>query len=260
MQITSQTARGVSGNKIKQRMNNQNDISISKPLRFRYTFRIDKENYEFYQIRRDLSRSLVDYSDSYRRYRDFQKEEYYQGATYFVLNDLFQRRFIFAGNTNAYLTNYSENKGSLIISFTVLIVGAISNYGSIRETIDYFAEDIERIFSNALNNRNEGYIVTSSIQDQNNQNLLLIQQSKQLDINQYNSLLSKIKVDRVLIGIVFFVLILSLLQNYLTTSEYTKQTEIDETKVKNIIRDEIRNQKIDEHLRTKIDTVFIKSK
>lgn len=241
-------------------MDNRNEIYITKPLTFKYTFRIDKENYEFYQIRRDLSRSLVEHSENYRRFREFQKEEYYQSATYFVLNDLFQKRFIFAGNTNAYLTDYSENRGSLVISFTVLIVGAITNYGSIRETIDYFAEDVERLFTNSLDNWTTGYSVTSNIQEQNNHNNFSQGQPRQLDTNQYNSLLAKIKVDRVLIGLVFFVLILSLLQNYLASSDNTKQSDIDETRVKNIIRDEIRNQKIDDLLKTKIDTVYIQKK
>jgi len=237
-----------------------NEIYITKPLTFKYTFRIDKEKYEFNQIRRDLSRSLAEHSENYRRFREFQKEEYSQGVTYFVLNDLFQRRFVFAGNTNAYLTDYSENKGSLIISFTILIVGAVTNYGSIRETIDYFAEDVERLFSNSLDNWTTGYTVTSSIQEQNNHNFYSQAQPRQLSTNQYNSLLAKIKVDRILIGLVFFVLILSLLQNYLASSDNTKQSDIDETRVKNIIRDEIRNQKIDDLLKTKIDTVYIQKK
>lgn len=241
-------------------MDNINNIYITKPLTFKYTFRIDNDKYEFYQIRRDLSRALVEYSENYRRFREFQKEEYYQVATYFVLNDLFQRRFTFAGNTKAYLTDYSENRGSLIISFTILIVGAITNYGSIRETIDYFAEDIERLFSNSLDKWTTGYTVTSSIHEQNNQNLTINSQSGQLSTNQYNSLLAKIKVDRVLIGIVFFVLLLSLLQNYLTASDTSKQSDIDDTKLKNAIRDEIRNQKIDELIRTKIDTIYIQKK
>jgi hypothetical protein len=241
-------------------MNNQDDNYITKPLSFKYNIRIDKVDYDFYQIRKDLSRSLVDYSENYSRFRDFQKDEYYFNAIYFFVNDFFQRRFIFSGNTNAYLTDYSENKGSLIISFTVLVVGTITNYGSIRETIDYFAEDIERLFSNSLNNRNGGYSVTSNIQEQNNQNQYAQIQSRQLDSNQYNSLITKIKVNRILIGIVFFVLALSLLQNYLATSDTSKQSDIEETKVKNLIRDEIRNHKIDEHLSPKIDIIYVPKK
>lgn len=241
-------------------MDNQNELYITKPLTFKYTFRIDKEKYEFYQIRQDLVSSLVEHSANYRRFRELPKEEYYQGVTYYVLNDLFQKRFIFSGNTNAYLTDYSEKKGSLIITFTILIFGAVTNYGSIRETIDYFAEDVERLFSNSLDNWTTGYTVTSSIQEQNNHNFYSQTQPRQLDINQYNSLLAKIKVDRILIGIIFFVLILSLLQNYLASSDNTKQTDRDETRLKNIIRDEIRNQKIDDFLKNKIDTVYIKMK
>ena len=96
-------------------MDIQNDFYIPKPLTFKYTFRINRENYDYYQIRRDLSHSLVDFYENYRLYRDFQKDEYFDNVTYFVLNDLFRRRFLFAGNTNAYLTDYSERSGSLII-------------------------------------------------------------------------------------------------------------------------------------------------
>ena len=240
-------------------MDKTNEFYISKPLTFKYSFRIDKENYDFFQIKRDLSRSLVDYSENYRRFRNLDKEEYFNNATYFVLNDLFQKRFLFGGNTYAYLTDYSENKGSLIVSFTVLVVGTITNYGSIRETIDYFAEDIERLFANSLNNRNEGYTVTSSIQEQNNQQIPS-QQIRTTDTAQYNDLLSKIKVDRVLIGIVFFILILLLVQNYFVSTDNSMQTDTDELKIRSIIKDEFRNQKIDELLKTKADTIYVKTK
>jgi hypothetical protein len=248
-------------------MDNQNDINIPRPLTFKYSFRIDnidKEKYDYFEIRRDLSRTLVDHSGIYRQFKNYDKDDYYHNEIFYILNDLFQSRFLFSGNTKAYLTDYSETSGSLIISFTVLIVGTITNYGSIRETIDYFAEDIERVFSTSLNNSlrggNGGYTVSSTIQEYNNQNSFSQESARPLDTTHYNSLLTKIKVDRVLIGIVFFVLILSLLQNYFSSSDNSKQTDIDEAKVKSIIRDEMRNQKIDELLKTKIDTVYIQKK
>ena len=67
-------------------------------------------------------------------------------------------------------------------------------------------------------------------------------------------------MDRVLIGIVFFVLILSLLQNYLLSTDNSKQIDTDEIKVKSIIQEELRNQKIDDYLKSKIDTVYIQKK
>lgn len=240
-------------------MKTENIFYVSKPLTFKYNIRIGRENTDFYQIKRELSRSLVDYSENYRRYKNFDKDEYFHNATYFVVNDLFQKRFLFSGNTNAYLTDYSENRGSLLISFTVLVVGAIANYGSIRETIDYFAEDIERLFANSLNNRNEGYLVTSSILELNGQSLSVLQQLGAADTDGYKTLLSKIKVDRVLIGIVFFLLILMFVQNYFADSDKPKQSEDNELKTRSIIRDEIRNQKIDGYI-NKPDTVFVKLK
>lgn len=240
-------------------MDNQNDFYIAKPLTFKYTFHVAKEKYDYYQIRKDLSRSLVDYSYKYRRFREFQKEDHNNNEIYFVLNDLFQRRFFFASNINVYLTDYSENRGSLIISFTVLVVGTITNYGSIRDTIDYFAEDVERLFSHSLNNINEGYSITSNIHEQNYNQSLSLRKNSLGDTNQYNALLSKIKVDRILITIILFVLILLLVQNHFVTGENTKQSETDEYKIRTIIKDEIRNNQIDEHLKAKVDTILIKA-
>ncbi len=51
-------------------MDNQNNFYTTKPLIFKYTFRIDRDNNEYYQIRRDLSRSLVEYSENYKRFRE----------------------------------------------------------------------------------------------------------------------------------------------------------------------------------------------
>lgn len=237
-------------------MNNHDSLQIAKPLTFKYTIRISKADIDYYQIKRELSRSFSNYFNNYYRPKDI--EEYTTtNIPYIVLNDLFQKRFALAGDMNAYLTDYSENNGSLIISFTILIVGTITNYGSIRETIDYFAEDIEKLFSNALNNRYDGYAVTSSIQYQN---IPTPQITMPHDANQYNVLLAKIRVDRILIGIVFFVLILSILQNYLSTPSDSKQSNIDDVKVKSIVQEELRNQKINELLQTKSDTVYIQKK
>jgi hypothetical protein len=247
-------------------MDNQKNIYIPRPLMFKYTFHIDdidKEKNNFYEIKRALNFSLVAYNERYRRIYKQEKGEYIN-VLFDILNNLFQNRFLLSGGTKAYLTNYSETSGSLIISFTILIIGTVTNYGSIRETIDYFAEDIEELFdfslNNPINNPNGSYKITSNIQEQNNENSITKVESKLLETSQYNSLLAKIKVDRVLIGFVFFVLLLSLLQNYLAASDTSKQGDIDETKLKNIIHEEIRNQKIDEHLKTKIDTVYVQKK
>ncbi|MHA8072881.1 hypothetical protein V7S77_13275 [Aquirufa ecclesiirivi] len=235
-------------------MENQFTYKIEKPLIFKYTIRIENKNYTFNQIRNKLNSSLLEYIF-------YKNEDNYQGNIYFALNEYFQRHFLITGNSKAFLTDYSENKGSLIISFTILIFGSITNYGAIRETIDYFAKDLEVLFSKSLNNNTEVYSITSNIQDLNN--LIFNSQISYFNevTKQLNSVLTKTKVNRILIGIVFFGLILiTILQNNLLPSGNSKQADIDETKIKILISDELRNQKIDDHLKNKIDTIYIKMK
>ncbi|WP_133054018.1 hypothetical protein, partial [Niastella yeongjuensis] len=208
-------------------MNMKAGFYASKPLTFKCTFRIEKENTDYYQLKSDLSRSLVRFFEISGRFRD--SDNSYQNVVYGVINDIFQRRFMLTGNTQAYLTDYSERSGSLLITFSILVVGAISNYGSIRETIDYFSEDIERVFVISLNSWNNGYTITSDIQEQNNQAAIVeSQQISSTDTITYNSLLSKIKVDRILIGVVFFLLLVLIGQNLLVNTDTSKKDETNE--------------------------------
>lgn len=237
-----------------------NEFTIPKPLTFKYNISIDKENSDFHKIKNALSNSMWKYYVNYRRTGNPKREENYENFTYYVLNDLFQKRFFFTGNLKAYLTDYSEYSGSLIISFTILVVGTITNYGSIRDTIDRLAEDIEGLFRDYLNEEIPGISVTSNVQEQNNQQISLSQQNRTNETNQFKTLLSKSNVDRVLIGIIFFILILLLGQNYFVGNDNSKQSNTDEFKIRSIIKDELRNQKIDELLKTKTDTVYLKTK
>jgi hypothetical protein len=166
------------------------------------------------------------------------------------------------------LSDYSEQSGSLVISFSILIVGAISIYGSIRETIDYFAEDIERLLNSSLNNwGNNGYSIESNIQEQynqdpigriqSNQQILAPQSTNANNTISYDKLLTKIKTDRILIGFLFFILLLLIAQNYFINTETSKNSEIDEHRIKDFIKEALRDSKIDEHLNIKSDTIYV---
>jgi len=227
-------------------MDNTNAI-----LTFKYSFSIEKEDCGFNRIRKDLIKSLVE-NEKYYVYRK-NENIYEDNVIYSVINDLFQRRFSFAGNINAYLTNYSEKKGSLVISFSVLVVGAITNYGAIRETIEYFAEDIEKLFDKSLNQLNNegGYKVIPEFRELNKRR----QQTRTSDPNQYDILLKKIRLNRIFIGIVSFVLILFLMlyfgnvsfQNADSTSTQ-KGDKINELIIRKIVEDEMRNKRVDDLL------------
>lgn len=67
----------------------------------------------------------------------------YKNSVHEIVNFLFQRHFKFLGNNKAYLTNYREREGSLEITFAIIL---ICGYGGIRETVDYFSEDLQSLF------------------------------------------------------------------------------------------------------------------
>jgi len=219
-------------------------------LRFKLSFDIDTKEYDFYQIRDKLGHSL--YNDKYK----YHNKEYRHNGTaiiYSVINDCLQEHFSFSGDIRAYLTDYSEKKGSFVVSFSILVIGAITNYASIRATIDRFAEDIERLFANSLNqiDNERYYAVTPNVQDFNNQQALS-QQLRTNDTNQYNILHSKIRLNRIFIGIISFVLILILVLCFSNISirdfpnkNTQEHDKINELIIRKIVEDEIRNQRVD---------------
>ncbi|MCL2327110.1 MAG: hypothetical protein FWC39_01215 [Bacteroidetes bacterium] len=232
-------------------MNNTNSIYISKPLTFKYSFSIEHKEYHFSKIKDMLKHSLLKYD---KKFEKIQKEyEWNDNIIYDVINDRFQKHFSFLGNVKACLTDYSENRGSLVISFSVLVFGVITNYGSIRSSIDYFGEDIERLFYRSLKNVDGEFSVTQQkVQDTNNHKDFLIQQTQTNNANQFDILLSKVKLNRVFIGIIFFVLLLFMVLyfsnlniNDLNNSNTQKQDKIDELIIRKLIEDEIRHKKIE---------------
>lgn len=83
----------------------------------------------------------------FHRYNSERDE--FDNPIYNFINYSFNRHFKFLGDSKAYLSNYEEKEGSLEITFIVLL---ITSYGGIRETIDYFTDDLETFFrsSNGL--------------------------------------------------------------------------------------------------------------
>ena len=223
-------------------------------LRFKLSFDIDTKEYDFYQIRDKLGHSL--FKDKYK----YHNKEYRHNDTaiiYSVINDCLQEHFSFSRDIRAYMTDYSEKKGSFVVSFSILVIGAITNYASIRATIDRFAEDIERLFANSLNqiDNERYYAVTPNVQDFNNQQAFLSQQLRTNDTNQYDILRSKIKLNRIFIGIISFVLILLLVLCFsnisirdFSNTNTKEHDKINELIIRKIVEDEIRNQKIDNFL------------
>ncbi|MGB0177777.1 MAG: hypothetical protein ACPF9D_11470 [Owenweeksia sp.] len=64
-----------------------------------------------------------------------------------VINDRLDRHFRFMGNSKAYLANYREKEGSLILSFAVVVYLFFKDYDSVRNGIDRFSDDLEDLLN-----------------------------------------------------------------------------------------------------------------
>lgn len=106
-----------------------------KILKYKYKILIKKDGLKANQIKSELVKSRF-----FPPYEDRRLEN----PIYNFINYSFEKHFSFLGNSKAYLSNYKEREGSLEISFIILI---ICNYGGIRETMDYFSEDLENFFN-----------------------------------------------------------------------------------------------------------------
>ncbi|MEM6817128.1 MAG: hypothetical protein AAF600_22500 [Bacteroidota bacterium] len=169
------------------------------------------------------------------------------------INTAFTKHFKFSGNGKAYLSDYHEKEGSLIIAFTVVIIGTALNYGGIRETIDYFADDLEKVCEMAMGSKydvnvkhNEKKKVFST--GNSNYGSQLNPSNGNLGNSDFQSLLKKVTVNRIMIGGTIFLILLLFSINILQQPEFNKSDnkqdieKLVEEKIQNLQRD----QKIDE--------------
>jgi hypothetical protein len=227
-------------------------------LVFKYTIRIGDNQTNFLKIRRDLVSGLVQ-RFGYNDYQELEGSASYSSIPYRFILDNFKTRFRLPGLSQAYLSDYTERNGSLEIEFTAVVISLITNYGSIRETADYFAEDIARMFSIAFDTINAEYNIKTNVKHD------------EFELgNHYNaainsSSMNNSTMNKKLFG-AYFLSFLSLLislffasQNYFRKDEEKQESssKLDEYKLSKMISDEIRSQKIDDHLKSKSDTVYI---
>lgn len=109
--------------------------SDEEVLRYQYKILIKKNDLKASQIKLEFLRK--------RFSNDYYNDERLENPIYNYISYSFNRHFKFLGNSRAYLSNYREREGSLEISFVILI---LCGYGGIRETMDYFNEDLEDFF------------------------------------------------------------------------------------------------------------------
>jgi hypothetical protein len=230
------------------------NIVYDQPLKFRCKFEINNYDKKFYRIKEDLDSALHEILRNDPR-SGFENANERINSTYNFTIKIFKRYF---ENKNAYITDYEEVEGSFILTFTILIFGAISNYGSIRETIDYFVNDLEHAFSSNLRRFDADYKVRTMVHDQNDHRLEHTQRLPEPNADVLKQLSKNILINRILIGVTLFLILLLFTIEYARQGGESGNNITDDSEIKQLIRDEIRDIRIDEHLRKGTDTVYVK--
>ena len=109
--------------------NQPENIPSSGVIECEFTVRIEhiQKEQNSYQIKRELS-SMIRRRYEYLYHKDFDEELRDSFMRMRLVQQAFQKHFKFLGDKKAYLTDYREVEGSLIITFSVVIVGAFANY------------------------------------------------------------------------------------------------------------------------------------
>ena len=199
-------------------------------------------DYPFPEIKERLYYGLSKYGFSENKERN--KRDFYGNSSYIFLNYVFNKHFKFLGNCKCYLSNYEEYDGSLIISFTIVIMGAITNYGSIRETIDYFVNDLESVYNDVLGNDftiNSNHNTRYLSEDQGNQTNSITSYSDNRNV------IRGIMINRLLIGIcAVCTLLIMIIVIERSSNNYDKEENISTQNIDMIIE-----RKIDKILKEK---------
>lgn len=197
-----------------------------------------KENNDFYFIKDKICKSYSRYfnlsHDSYKQNIEF------SNIPFIIINESFDKHFRFLGDGKAYLSNYSEKEGSFVMEFTVLILKSAIAYGGIRETIDYFADDLKNLFSNFLP---IGFDTKVNF----NEKIRIKKIKNKKTINNYFQKTQKqILLNRILIGFIFFLIIIEAI--YLTenhdNNDYVTKQQFETLKEK-VLSNQIKEVKVE---------------
>lgn len=199
-------------------------------LKYHFTILIKKEGLKANEIKSDLIKNRF-------LYEPFDKLSFSENLIYDFINNTFKRHFSFLGNSKAYLSNYKEREGSLEISFIIII---ICGYGGIRETMDYFYEDLDFFF-----NSDSQFDVSINYEDKSSK----LSQKKSKDNNSFIlSLEKQIRTLKILVFILmFFILVFGM---YMLT---LNDKIIDNDDIENIIDKKLEHN----NLKSKIDYLYI---
>lgn len=212
----------------------------------------DNDKYRAYRIKRDMSEYLFNYYGRPFRNKNIMKEEDFRlNAPQRFINQIFIKHFKFMGDCKAYISDYQEKEGSLIISFTVVIVGSFLNYGGIRETINFFVDDLEQVCEMAMGDKyeidvdhNEKTKVFSS--QTSSVNIQSIQQNDQNKtsakiLSTFKEVEKKILANRILTGITIFVLMLLIIISVIKEPSFNSDSS--KAEIEGLIEDKIKEER-----------------
>lgn len=113
------------------------DLNVTpKVTEVEFSIRISHPQRNFSQIKAELTQTASSWLRS-----DEQRAELSS-----IFLTMLNRRYRLRQGEKVYLANYRESNGSLLISFSVLIIGFISNYGGLQDSIERFAADVDHFF------------------------------------------------------------------------------------------------------------------
>lgn len=211
-------------------------------LIFQIEIHINHKEETFFEIKRSLDKKIGQFINQNR----FNEE--YPYNYYLFISHSFKKHMSFLGQSRAYIADYREEKGSLVVLFNIIIIGTIVNYGSLRTGIDFFINDLEDITSFALNdntmNRNS-YDVTTNVREESRDSILM----NKIQVSKESPFVNKKQFIKS-----FILLAIVLTLTCLGTYAYF-QTELQKNKIdiklediRKIIQEELRNQRIDEYI------------
>lgn len=211
-------------------------------LNFQIQIHISHRQENFFEIKKSLNNKI----DKYFNYGGYNNEEYRYDYHSFI-NFSFKKHMSFLGESKAYIADYREEQGSLVVLFNILIIGII-NYGSIRSSIDFFINDIEHITSFVLNNptgNRIGYDVTATVKEERRDAI-----SIHSPFPNTNPRFANYKLFIISFIIIAIALIFTTITTYIhfQTEMNKNKSDIKLDDFRKLFQEELRNQRIDEYI------------
>lgn len=169
---------------------------ISEEVEF--TIKIDNRDFSFWQYREESYKAAYE-KLGFGYYNDNIKTSVSPVET--LVRNRVKKTF---DNEEAFVvvTSYSEREGSFLVTFSLFVFAAFTNYGSFRESLDYLKEDFNYFFRNSFPVETNINISYSS-----RPNRVATELQRNLSANAISPIRSQLNVLKSLIGLMGFLFI-----------------------------------------------------